>query len=121
MPPSEVRSILRAILESITILQTSSEKMEWIKGGILDLTQKIIQKNGNNELYNEIPITITKYLLDKNPEGCEIYCKQTLKFIDSDTEWECVGLYSSLYILVELPSFLEVWLFIDYCFIIEIN
>ena len=108
MPPSDIRSMLRAILESVSVLQTAFDKMDWINRGILDLLLKVILRNGNNELYNEVPITISKHLLDQNPEGCSIYCKQLLQLVDREPEWECVGIYSSMYQLSELATFRDV-------------
>ena len=108
MPPSDIRSMLRAILESVSILKTDIDKLDWINRGVLDLVIKVILRNGNTELYNDVPIAISKHLLDQNPEGCSIYCKNLLQLIDREPEWECVGIYSSIYQLSDLPTFRDV-------------
>jgi hypothetical protein len=58
--PQEVLLILRAILESVKILQAVqvNEKMDWVNRGLPQLLLQIIERNGNNDAYNDMPIQV---------------------------------------------------------------
>lgn len=109
MPPGPVRNMLRTILEATSSLQSAFEQMDWISRGILDVLIQVMVLNGNTDIYNEIPIKICKFLLEKNPDGCEIFCQQCFRVVEAESTWECVGVYHALVVMIELDGFREVF------------
>jgi hypothetical protein len=58
----EILLILRAILESVKILQSNQivEKNDWISRSLIPFLITIMERNGNNDMYNEMPIQVMK-------------------------------------------------------------
>lgn len=104
----EVQHLLRTVLESVKNLQLA-EKMDWINRGTFQLIFQFFLKNGSDENdFDKIPIKIAKHLLKSNLEGCKIYVKRCVAALDCDAEWECVGIYRSIYELFKNSTFCEV-------------
>jgi hypothetical protein len=58
LPPGEVRTHMRSLLESVRILQKPFEKMDWIQRGVFPVLLKVMQRNHIETLFNEVPIKV---------------------------------------------------------------
>lgn len=107
-PPKEVRSLLIRILDSVVLLQSLDDKMDWINRGILDIIFQILLRN-IDESHNSIPIKIAKNLLQANLEGCRIFGQYfILLFSSNSADLECVSIYQAIYVLLSVDLFRKV-------------
>lgn len=82
--------------------------MEWINNGLLDLIFNVLLHNNGNTSHSIAPLKIVKYLLRENTEGCKQFVKRYIAAFDSNYEWSCIDIYTSLCVLMSLPKFREV-------------
>ena len=108
-PPEEVKALLFTILKSVVALHTSSDKMEWIDLGLLNLCLQVILRNGDGTSHNTLPVKILRHLLEGNPRGAHRLGSRLAYVLASNTlEAECPGLYQLIEALISLPVFRSV-------------
>lgn len=89
--------------------------MDWINRGILDLLFNILLHNNGNSTHSIAPIKIAKFLIRGNSEGCKIFVKRYIQAFNSNFEWSCIDVYTSLCVLMSLPKFREVKIIFSVC------
>ena len=90
-------------------IHSEEEKELWVNSGILNLVFKIILNNGNgDDMYNVIPIKIGKHLINDNINACKILGNNYLSIISGEFDWECLGIFQSLYVFVGIKPFRDV-------------